>query len=408
MPDDILRHRAECLTIDELVDEGDVVNAADRFITMWREHPEIHDVLRQRWQICGQRLRRKRPLPTADLDAWVAVRDTCFSEDKASRWLVAEILNRMERWEEVLKRFPDEHRAVAPAMLALGRNAEVAKADWATPLERIAALIGMGDVDGALRSPDLHRSQRAALLCKIGKADEAAQIEPYPALIYLGQIEKGLENNSFGGHANEVLILVGRLEEAAGAGVPGSPTSGKDANAMKLLGHLDEAEKAYPDIEVRFNRMLNLVAAGRLDEAKTLRALITGNRNATGSRWFTHYVGLPLVDVALGDATALRKALEQGAQVTGTWGGRMGAVCKTALDPASDDAVLALPWRTETAAWLAIAHALRAELANDRAGALAAWTAYSALPGTQRMLDGFFLEVDIEALAAWRIATLKP
>jgi len=407
MPEGTLRRRAECLTIEDLVDMGEVKTASERFTTMWKERPDVRADLRQRWQIAGQHLTKVKPLPHDDLTAWIAVRDACFGDDLPSRWIVAVMLDLMKRWDEILTRFPDEKRSVGPALIALGRGAEVLAGDWATSYERVTAMVGVGDPEGALRSPDITQELKATLLCKVGRAEEAALIDPYPAMIYLGKTEERLRSNGFGIHANEALIVAGRLEEAAGAGAAGSPDSGNDAKALLLLGHLDEADAQH--FGTGLSRLYADLAAGRIEQAQARRPTVIGNIDASvDSLWFASGVGLALADVALGDAAALRAAVEKGARVTGAWGGRMAVVCQAALDPAKDANVLAMPWKTEAQAWLYIAQALRGELAGDTAAAHAGWKAFSELPYLQRMLDGNCLNIEVELCAAWRLAATKP
>jgi len=406
MPDETLRHRAECLAIDDRINAGEVRSAVDQFTIMWNEHPEVRDILRQRWQICGQQLKQKRPIVAAELDAWIKLRDTLFGNDRTSGWLVADMLNGASRWEEVVKRFPDERRAIAPALLSLGRGAEVLAGDWAIPLERIDAYIGIGDLEGAMKSSDITQDIKSMLLCKMGRAEEALQFGPYPALFYLNRITQQLKGNGFPGRNNEALILEGRLEEAAGNGLANGLSSGHDHRAMIMLGRFDEADKRGGD--TKLHRMLTLLKLGNVDDAKKIRPSVTGNTNALWSfGWFTHEVGLGLVDVTLGDPAALRNALERGAKVTGAWGGRQALVCSAVLDPAQDAAVLAMPWRSEADAWLLVTRALRAELAQDPAAALKAWQAFATLPTHQRLLDGNFLNLDLESFVSWRLAALS-
>jgi len=415
LPQGLLSQRAACLGIDDLIAQGDVGTAVSRFADLWRQHPAVHDVLRQRWQVCGQSMRQARPLRTADLDAWITLRDATFPDDQASRWLVAEMLNVLNRWEETITRFPDERRTAAHAMLALGRNAEVLAADWSLPLERTRARMGLGDVEGALRSPDLDRLNRIDLLCKAGRAAEAAELAPWPAQLYLGGLDALLAQDALGAGANAALIAAGRLEEAAGAGVSGSPRSGKDATAMLLLGRLDEAELAKADTSLP--RLLAMITAGQLEEARRLRGAngSTANRNRISNHgvfcpWFGAGPGIALIDAALGKADALRQALEEGARSPSGWGGRYALVCAAALDPAKDAAVSAMGWRTEAKAWLLVAQALRGELANDRTAALTAWRAYKALPMVERLLgEAHAPNLELEIFADWRIAMLaKP
>lgn len=403
LPDGLLRHRADTLELDNLIADGDVSGAVGHFTAMWRKRPDVHDILLQRWQVCGQRLCHKA-WKSKDLEAWIALRDACFAEDHASRWLVGDMLDRMGRWQEILTRFPDEHRAVAQAMLALGRNAELLAAHWATSSERASAKIGLGDVAGALAMPDLEPGMRASLLCKSGRPEEALAFDLLPAVIYLDRIDELLATVPPGStRATGSLIAIGRVEEVAALRIGGQPSK-NCAWALTLLGRLDEAEKLGSD--VRLYRMLEALAAGDMERAKVLRATIS--RPAVDYRrdWFTHGLGLAMVDEALGSTGTLRDALLRGAGTTGTGGNRQALVCAAALDAQQDQAVTGMPWRTEATAWLHIAQALRAELAGDRVAAQTAWRAFAGLPPIQRLISDHFPSADIEAFARWRMAAL--
>jgi hypothetical protein len=339
------------------------------------------------------------------MEEWIKLRDETFADDRASRWLVAEMFNIMGRWDETARRFPDEYRSLATSLIALGRNEELLASPWAVIWERVTARMAMGDVDRLLDSNDLEPAVRADLLCKAGRAAEAARIQPYPAQLYLGGGEDLLAREAPGPRRNAILMALGRYEEAAGTDLPDVPAANRSISALLLLGRLDEAEKLKAD--TRLYRLLGHLAAERIEEAKELREGVRFGRNRSCySGWFGQGPGAGLIDVALGDGEALRKALEQGAKITSGWGGRSALVCAAALDPAKDAAVSAMPWRTEAGAWLLIAQALRAELANDRVAALAAWRAYAALPPMERLLEDQGPSVEIEAFAAWRRAVL--
>jgi hypothetical protein len=232
------------------------------------------------------------------------------------------------------------------------------------------------------------------------------------AQIYCGGLDALLAQDALGIGANAALIAVGRLEEAAGAGVPGSPHSGNDPQALVLLGRLDDAEKLKAD--TRLPRMLQLLVNGRLEEARERRTALgyssthhAPNNHGSSCPWFGQTLGAAVIDAAFGDTGALRTALEEGATQTNGWGGRYALVCAAALDPAKDAALSAMGWRTEAKAWLLVAQALRGELANDRGAALESWRAFKALPMIERLIgEGHSPSVDVEIIAAWRIAML--
>jgi len=408
LPDGILSQQAACLGIDDLIAQGDVGTAASRFATLWRDYPAVHNVLRQRWQICGQAMRRSYRGDPGALDQWIALRDATFPSDQASRWLVAEMFNVLNRWDETIQRFPDEYRAVAHAMLAIGRNAEVLAADWSLPLERTRARMNLGEIETALNSPDIDLTNRIDLLCKTGRAAEAAKLAPYPAQLYLGGLDALLAQNALGASANAALIAAGRLDEAAGAGVQGSPQSGKDPLALVLLGRLDEAEHLKAD--TRLPRLLHLLAQNQYPEAREQLAAakhLPIRHHGCYNAWFGPSLGRALIDKTLGDTAALRTAVEDGTGKANGWGGRYALVCAAALDPAKDAAVSAMQWRSEAKAWLLIAQALRGELADDPVAALTAWRAFKALPMVERLIgEGHIPSPDIEVIADWRITVL--
>ncbi len=407
LPDGELHWLSECLSIEHVVQDSGMANAIALFKRLWAAHPGLHDVLRERWQVCAQKLKKEQPLRMTAIDEWIALRDATFAEDRASAWLVATMLNQMSRWEETARRFPEQRREMIKAQLCLGRNAEVLADPHATTKEMLAARMNLGDLAGLADAPEMSRAPRGLLLCQVGRAAEAVRLNPLAAQIYLGGVDRLLATGALDGQANVALIATGRLAEAAGGGVPGSPRSGRSGTANLLLGRLDEAERLKVDTSL--HRLLEALLSGRSQDALALRQRIKPYRNRNCYvPWFLLMVGLPMIDEALGEAGALRKAIEHGATQTSGWGGRCALVCAAALDPAKDEAVIAMPWRTEAGAWLLIARALRAELAGDRTAAVASWQAYLALPPTQRLLETLMPSVEGEAIARWRIALPAP
>lgn len=405
MPDGQLRQRAECLSIDDMVADGDLEKAADRFTSMWNGRPAIRDDLRQRWQSCGETLRSARPVRRPELERWIALRDATFPDDRASAWLVAEMFGLLYRWEDTVRRFPDEHRAVYKALMALGRNRELIASSWARPHERARARCNLGDVEGALASKALDTDLRAELLCKVGRTAEATRLDPCLAQLYLGGLEDLLARNEVGDRTAFMLVALGRYEEAAKISEPAQ--SWAVAAALTLLGRYDEAERrTHADYDLF--RLIASLAAGHSELARSLRQDIRLNPSRLSfAPWFGQIVGLALIDEALGARGALKTALERGAALSDGYGGRCALVCTAVLDPTKAEAVRDMPWRTEAGAWLCIVEALRGELSGERAAALDGWRAFAALPPVARLLEGHAPSAELEAFAAWRIKTLS-
>jgi hypothetical protein len=399
-PEGLLRQRAECLLIDDLVASAGVDAAAERFAGLWQTHPDVRPDLRQRWQPVGHLLREAVPRSFRDIDRWLALHDATLADDPASTWLTTQLLNATLRWEEILRRFPDEHRAVGKALLALGRNQELLAVPWALPSERVSARLNLGDIEGLLASDILDSRTRADLLCKAGRAAEALPLDPCLAQLYLGGIEGMLARRETGHRTAGLLLALGRYEEAALVDDPVQIWDVRSAHAH--LGRLDPDGR--PSEAPGILHLLASLAAGQTEQAREQRQnlRINGNR-LVSSPWFGQIAGLGLIDEALGTEGALRRALVRGATIEG-WGGRCVRVCAAALDPSQDEVVRTMPWRTETEAWLLLGAALRAELAADRTAALTAWRAFTALPPTVRLLEGHRPSVEIQAIAAWRIA----
>ena len=409
LPDGLLRQQAECLVIDDLADAGEVAKAAERFAGLWDQRPASRAELRDRWQAVGQKLLVMQPPSESDADAWLTVRERSFADDQSSAWLAANILMRFSRWEEVVKRYHSERRPLALSMLSLGRGAEVLASEWATSNERIMAMLAAGDLSGALASRDIHRDMRTTILHKLGRDAEIAGEKGPLERVQTGQAEAVLaEASAKPAVIREALFMSGRWPEAAGAGLEGVKDSGGDVRAMLLLDRLDEAAKL--GVDVSYFRLLTALRTGDVAAARLARPLAKGNRDAhvnLQGRWFAEGIGLALADVALGDAGALRQALERGSSQRGAWGGCKAAVCVAVLDAKRDDAIDKLQWTIELKAWRCVVRALRCELAGDRQAALAGWQSFKALPYIERQLDGASLNTELEATAQWRIAALQ-
>jgi len=405
LQDGPLKQLSDCLAVDDLAQAGELPLAAERFNWLWDQRPAMHGELRDRWQMVGQRLLNRTPPEPQQIDSWLAVRQRCFSADQSSAWLAATMLVRLERWDDVVQHFANEHRQLARALIGLSRGPEILASDWAASNERIMAMVVAGDLAQALVSPHIHRDMRNAILDKTGRGAEVADDAARPNAVRQGNAEAVLAAGTAPpALIRDALLVTGRWQEAAGDGVPATPGSGGDDRAMLLVGRLDEAAKL--GVDVSYYRLLLALRAGDLVEARRLRPLAHGNSDGHDyDRWFAEGIGLALADAALGDTQALRLALERGSHVRGAWGGRLQAVCGASLLP-SDEAIEKLQWTPELPAWRSVARAMRAELAGDRQAALDAWRAFRALPYTERLLEDRSLNIELEATALWRISAL--
>jgi hypothetical protein len=323
------------------------------------------------------------------LDAWFDVRQDLFPQDDASGYVTGDLLLAVHRFQDVLELLPRERRARAKALLALGRNQEVIDADWSIPMERSWARIHRGDLEGVIADPTLAPSLHSLFLAKLGRTDEAVAAAPWPGLIHAGRAAELLAQPGLPSEARtEALIATGQLDAAAAAG---------SWRALLLLDRTAEAEAASHRA-LPVHRLIDALRTGDAQAATSWRRrLPTGLDMGAHNDWFRQLAIIPIVDRTL--AATLAQA------VTGWregFGGRASQVAFAALDPTAEAAIASGAWRSEAQALIAIARALRAELAPERAGAAAAWQAYLDLPLTARLLWDSSPNPDIERFARWR------
>lgn len=271
-----------------------------------------------------------------------------------------------------------------------------------------------GDFAAALATPGGLPFVRSRCLVKLGRADEAARDEGmrYPALLHAGRAAELLAQPAgLGGHqANEALICLGRLVEAAGAGLPEVPGSGSDPLAMLLLDRIDEAERhahrTWPGI--RFMQAIergDAIARAELAERIALPRDLGGH----GGGWFALVAIRPFSDALAGDREAPARQLRPLLPLLdGIFGRRPWFLASALLGDIKPDAVALMTAVSEADAWRMVATGMHAELAGDTAAARTAYAAFQALPMHQRLLAVNQPDPEVEWFVRWRLRTLKP
>ena len=310
----------------------------------------------------------------------------------------AEVADRMRRFE----------RSWTSAMIAQGRSGEIVDAPDINGFGRLYARWTSGSLARLLADPSTPAESRALALCRLDRAAEAVELTPtgHPALLYLGRAQQLLDQRPLSpSAANEALLALGRLAEAAGAGVGDIPGSGGSATALWLLGRDDEAEAAagapHPGM-----RLLAALEAGR-DPAAELAVLEAAHRpfdhrRISARTWFSWTVlrQWPL----LADRAAWRAAMRRMAhEHRWTAAQRIHVFCRTL---AGDATLAELPFANEAVAWTAVADGLLAESAGDAAAALAAYRRFADLPLHRRLVDENKPGAEVERFVAWRLRVL--
>lgn len=398
-----------CLRLETLVGAGSRNPQHSQFEEHYQRHPDRRERLRRTWiNIIQQWDASSADAPA--ISAFIDVHQRLFPDDDACRYVAAMRLLSLHRHQEVIDTYPDQRAALARAMLALGRSRELIESDWVGTDERVHAMMMRGRFHDALLIPGMFPSARVMALIHTGRMDEALAAEggTQATLLRLGRAAEILERPGVSGAAaNEALICLGRLHDAAGAGLPRIPASGSSSVAMLLLGHLDLAEvaarKAFPAI-----RFMHAAETGNDQDYLRYHAQIALPPDLGGaSGWFAPVIMRPFVDVLHGDPTAWEVQTRPHLDLlSGCYGTTPAVVARAILGDIPLDQVADLPRSFEAEAWTALATAMRAELGGDRDEAIRGYRAFQALPMAKRLLVGNLPDPEVEWFAAWRLRSL--
>lgn len=401
----------DCIRIEALFTTDQRTPQLSRFEEQYRDRPEMRDRLRRTWiMLIQQQLDAPQPNPMI-IPYLLNVRERLFPDDESARYVAAITLLATHRYEEVLEKFPDQRNPCARALLSLGRSDQVLESEWVGNDERVHALSMRGEFAKLLELPGLFPSTRVRSLIHIGRAEEALSAEggTHSALLHLGRAAEALaQPNLKGSAANEALICLGRLQEAAGAGLPQVSGSGSDVTAMLMLGQVDLAELAAkrPRPAIRF-----MQAAENGNDQDYARfhdqiALPPDLGGPTG--WFAPLILRPFVDVLQGDATAFDHQTRPHLDLmSGIYTRTPWFVTRAILGLAPIETVLEMPRADEAETWRLLCVGIKAELDDQPDVAAASYTAFKALPMHRRLLSGNLPDAEVEWFVSWRLRALS-
>jgi serine/threonine protein kinase len=410
LTDPDLSQAADALRLEDLFNTGQHDLFLERIAAYWRRHPAGHDEIRQQWQQAVARLIATKGTDRDLIERYLAVRDELFRDDPTSAYEATSALFYLHRYEDILRFYPNERKAVALALISLARLDEAERLPYLTTADRYTISVIKGDLAGTLQM-EASAMSRAVMLCKLGRAEEVPQGETrlHPTLLHLGRAHELLAFRPLSAAAaREVLLATGQFEVAAGDGLPDVPGSGDDWRAMALLGRIEAAEKARVGEPLTWARLIRAWESGDRAMVAQLRPQVIWPANlASNSFWFDGLVIGPMIDRLGGDAPALerslRRAVKEWKQV---FSKRAWFLARAALGEVKDEEVLAMPVRSEAEAWLTLGKALRAEMADQPAEALRAYQSYADLPLHLRLLDNNTLDTQVELFVQWRLRAL--
>lgn len=408
--DQHLAQRIACVRLESLFNTDQRTPHASWLEEHYRDQPAQRESLRRDWrQIIQQQLDAPQR-NTVAIDYLLGLRQRLFPEDESCRYVAAATLLNLRRYEEVLSGFPEQRNPCARAMLALGRTQELIATTWVGSDERNHALGMRGEFERVIDAPGLMSAWRVRALIRLNRFDEALRCEDsdYPTLLHMGRAGELLEQpGQRSTVVNDALIASGRLQEAAGGGLPQVPGSGSSVTAMLLLGQIDLAERLskQPRPAIRF-----MIAAEQHDDkayAEQHELVVLPPDLGANASWFAPVIMRHFVDVLHGDAEALERQLRPRLPLLeGIYSRSAWFVARAVLGDAPVDSVADMPSRYDAPAWKLVATGMRAELMGRTDEARVAYAAFKAMPIHQRLLNQHQPDADLEWFVAWRLREL--
>ncbi len=391
---------ADGIRLEDLLSTSQKGLFLERLRAYWRRSTQARPELRVQWSAAASATASATILDDAFADALLKLRQEVFSEDATTGYEAARLLLRLERYEEVLRDFPGERRSCVGALMALGRFDQLDALPWLIPSDRVSLNLARGNYQAIVESTDSYAYLRAVALCKMGRASELqGDYARHPALLHLGRAEELLKVRPL--HpvvANECLLVLGRLQEAAGSGIPDIPGSGRDWRALAMLGRVEEAE-------VSFGRPLPWLRLMHASDGKAIaeaRAGVLPPRNLTGA-WFPGMVIGPFADRIAGRPESFDASMRTMADGWKQYHGQCAwRFAQAVLGEATEAEVVGMATLHEGRAWWHLASALRAEREGRPAEARLAYAAFLDLPMHLRLLEGNTLSGSVECFVLWR------
>ncbi len=406
------RHYADLAGVQRL--ELDFAEGAhQRLLASMREiharcDAEIRTAIAWQWARCVRLMDKDQR--AAWLARYLRVHDEVFPDQSTADRTAADALLMLQRYEEMLARYPQQQCSAVIALQRLGRSADVITLYPSQLGARAQALYFCGRSDEIIpadASGDGWDEYWRGLIAR-GHAEEVLARRPgyAPALCALGRLEEAIALSGAGTwDAMHARLLLGRENEiTAAAGAESMEVlmaKGLGERAVQLHGD-DDVLSMWP------RHLLGLQACmrGDLAKAEQLFTVLDGCTFHQFNFDFAHFTMVPFLRELGGVNGALDQAcaeiVEQGMV---TYEQRPLYRARFLLGQIGSAAFLAQPHLLYAPAELLLCQAINAERAKHPVEAVAAYRAWLALPAYRRGQDCDPVPV---TFVRWRISVLSP
>jgi tetratricopeptide (TPR) repeat protein len=415
LSDASLREQADTFVIESHFANQEINELVARFEEQYRSRPGVRHELRRQWQDFMGRIWPNPQVqdPHLLVGRLLRLREQLFPDDLDSQFTAISGMLSIGQAAEVLKRFADDRWGTVQAHLILGQSQTVLDFPWLPRDARAWALAMQGDLAGLAEMTGAPLNARATALCQLGRPAEALERfgQGLPTLIHLGRAAELLNGQRYGStEANNILIALGRIAEAAESGTKELPGSGRDPRALIMLGRLAEARKiAHATRNLDLAKHIDFMIAAEAGAGTALHpairpALPRDLRAAAG--WFAPLIMAPMLEHLAGDSAAGSRAVASAQGLRGAFGQRACLITNAVFSRDGADPLPAMPAVVEVPAWHLLVTGVRSELAGNTAAAQDAYTRFRALPVLQRWLCDDGVDPAVEWFVAWRLRIL--
>ena len=402
-----------CHALDLLAGSARSAELADQMIDLYRRAPWVRGQLRSQWMRYVIDLKSPKQVPKI-AEAYLRIKEQAFPEETSTNHQYGQLLNDLERYQEVEDRLPNEFLAATVALSHLGRDADIIERFNDAPDIVADAQIRFGAYAQVIKNSSSREEIIVFARGKAGKIEEILRLYPTsgPALIAAGRAADVVQQSQrFPKDQLAALLALGQWQQAAEVVPP-------DAQALLLVGRDREALT-----------LMNAVPPRWSPEIKLLLATIAGNRlQVTAlaqdlaheaphyndvSRWFGTEILPAFLAAVAGNPQAWNHFIASGsagpsgnADLRHVYGQRLWFASALLRGDISEAQFLAQPTVSEAPALLLLLRGMDADVRGDQAVATTNYRAFKALPMAARLLDEWRPNTAAERLVTWRLNLL--